>query len=261
MNIIVIDDEVSSLSLFLNRIIDDSSINCQFFKDSVEAIIDFCRSHEVKGAFIDINMRSIRGDKLAMKLLDVLPSIRFVFVTGTNATMEDLPERVRANTLNILYKPIDDLALKSLLLQMDNRELKAEVKTFGDFECFLGKKPIRFSSNKSKELFALLVVERGKSLNMDRAISLLWPDKDITKAKILYRDAVWRLRKTLEDSSFPCVQFSRASLSIKPEMIRCDYYELLDGKDVYYPGEFLSSYDWSFPFESEIDYILSKRKK
>ncbi|MCR5079106.1 MAG: response regulator [Bacilli bacterium] len=260
MNIIVVDDEVSSLSLFLNQVVDDEAVNCRFFRDNPGAILDYCKNHDVKGAFVDINMHNIQGDALAAMLIKENPDMQIVFVTGTNTTMDDLSEEVREHTVEILYKPLDSMALKRRLLLMGNRPVKLSVRTFGAFDCFIDKRPVRFSSNKSKELFALLIVENGKTLSMDRAISMLWPDKDLSKAKILYRDAVWRLRKTLEDANFQCVDFLRASLSLNKDDIQCDYYDLLDGKDVYYTGEFLSSYDWSYPYESEIDYLLEKRK-
>lgn len=48
----------------------------------------------------------------------------------------------------------------------------------------LNDRIVRFSSNKSMELFALLLVYKGKNLSMSDAITQLWPDYDLDKAKI-----------------------------------------------------------------------------
>lgn len=66
---------------------------------------------------------------------------------------------------------------------------------FNTFDCSLNSKVINFLSYKSKELFALLLAYNGKILEMNEAISQLWPNKDIDKSKKLYRNAGWRLKK------------------------------------------------------------------
>ncbi len=132
---------------------------------------------------------------------------------------------------------------------------------FGTFECFIYHQIVLFSSTKSKELFALLLTYHGKSLSMSDAISQLWPDKDIEKSKILYRDAVWRLRRALKDISFNCVTFSKALLILNTKNISCDYWDYLANKNNDYNGEFLKSYDWSIIYQDNLDEIKERRKK
>ncbi len=74
---------------------------------------------------------------------------------------------------------------------------KIKVTCFHTFDCFMNDKLLKFPSKKSKEFFALLIVLHGKSLTMDKAITYLWPDKDLDLAKISYRDVIWKLRKYL----------------------------------------------------------------
>ena len=174
--------------------------------------------------------------------------------------MEDLPKEIVDNVIDIIYKPFTTDIIEKDLRMISKKIPKLEVTMFGSFDCFINNHIVTFSSSKSKELFALLLTLNGKSLTMDQAISYLWPDKDLDKAKILYRDAVWRLRSTLEEIQFPCVDFKRAMLVLNKANIKCDYYDFLDGKkkikeDV---ATFLSSYDWSLDFENEI-YLMSQK--
>ena len=54
------------------------------------------------------------------------------------------------------------------------------------------------------------------------------------------------------------MNFQRALLILDKTNIQCDYWDLLEGKEVNYGGEFLSSYEWSLPFESEINDLIEK---
>ena len=136
-----------------------------------------------------------------------------------------------------------------------------KVTTFGSFDCFINGHLVSFSSSKSKELFALLIILKGKSISMGETIALLWPDKDVEKAKKLYRDAVWRLRETLKDIDFQCVNFGRAQLSVNTKDIDCDYYKYLSSQEIYYGGDFLISYEWSMPYQMELDDISYRREQ
>ncbi len=257
MKILVVDDEVNALHLFLDEVISDTEFEYKFLKDDEEAILNYVKNNQVIGAFLDIKMPNIYGPELAKKLIAINKDIRITFVTGLNFSFNSLPNEIKNNVLGIIYKPINSIELSNYLLKIANIKPVLKVRMFGHFDCFLNNSLVHFSSNKSKELFALLLALNGKSLTMEQAITNLWPDKDIDKAKILYRDAVWRLRSTLQEIGFECVNFQRALLTLNKENIECDYYDLLNGKDVFYNDEFLVPYEWSISFENEIDYLLS----
>ena len=261
MKIIAVDDEFGSLSIFLGEVMDETEVECQFFSGKVDQILSYCQNNDIKAAFLDINMAEISGIDLAKRILAVKPKTKIVFVTGTETTLESLPADIKDHTLGIIYKPLTRIELKNYLAQIENKASVLTVKTFGGFDCFIDGELVSFSSNKSKELFALLIALNGNSLSMNQAISSLWPDKDLERAKKLYRDAVWRLRATLSDIHFECVNFARALLTLDRANIECDYYDFLSGKEVFYGGLFLPSYDWSMDFQNEIDYIIENRKR
>ena len=258
MRIIIVDDEIKALQLFLSQIV-DIDLEYRFFKDDKAAIIDFAKKNELSGAFLDVNMPNINGIELARKLLQIDHSIKIVFVTGTNVKMEQLPEDIANNVIDIIYKPFSTDSIEKALRIISKKKPVLTAKMFGSFDCFINNHIVQFTSSKSKELFALLLALNGKSLTMSQAITYLWPDKDVDKAKILYRDAVWRLRSVLEDISFNCVDFQRALLVLDKSNIKCDYYDFLEGKKKIADESFLSSYDWSLDFENEI-YMISQNR-
>lgn len=258
MKIIVVDDEITALQAFLSEIIGEDGVEYKFFKDSERDIIDYVCENNTDAAFLDIAMPNINGVELARKLIGLNRKIKIVFITGSDIKESDLPTDVAQNTSGFLYKPYDSAVLTRLLSEIRERTRVLKVKAFGSFDCFIDGKIVRFSSAKSKELFALLIAYNGKSLTMSDAISQLWSDMEIEKSKKLYRDAVWRLRKTLSDICFPCVEFQRALLFLDRSDISCDYWDFLSSGKGEYAGEFMKSYDWSVDYLALLDEIGSR---
>ena len=258
MRIIVVDDEINALHVFLNEIIEEQNIDYKFFRNNTAEICRYVAHNTVDAAFLDIKMPETNGIELAEKLIQILPSIKLVFMTGLSVTAAELTPYVRSRTLGFLYKPYssDELIKYLSLIKEEKRVLT--VKMFDTFDCFIGNKRVSFSSSKSKELFALLLSYNGRTLTMNDAISQLWPDGDAEKSKILYRDAVWRLRKVLNDIDIHCIQWGRGALSLDKGMIECDYWDyLITGKGSYH-GEFCKSYDWSVMYLAELDSIRER---
>lgn len=260
MKIVVIDDEMHALQSFLNESI-AYDVEYKFFKDDEEAITEYVAANVVDAVFTDIGMPSVNGLELAEKLIGLRPDITIVFITGMPVTMADLSEKIRKNTLGFLYKPYNTDKLAEFLNTIKKRTPTLNVKMFDGFDCFSDDKLIIFSSAKSKELFALLLTYNGKSLTMGDAINKLWEQSDLEKAKVLYRNAVFRLRKTLSAAGINCVGFERALLTLDKTNICCDYWDYLRTGTGAYRGEFCSNYDWSIEYLPELDEIKKRHNK
>ena len=258
MKIVVVDDEIYALQSFLSEII-DRDVEYKFFKDDEAAVMDYVSKNRVDAVFSDIGMPSVNGLDLAEKLIALCPDIAIVFITGMPITTEDLSEKVKANTLGFLYKPYNADKLSEFLNIIKKRTPILSVKTFDGFDCFADGKLVMFSSAKSKELFALLIAYNGNSLTMADAIDHLWQNSDVEKAKVLYRNAVFRLRKTLLDVGVKCINFGRALLTLDKTHITCDYWDYLQFGIGAYRGEFCKSYDWSLEYLPELDRISEKK--
>ncbi len=258
MKVIAIDDEISSLQIFLKEIVAIDNLECKFFKDDPQNILEYVKNNDVCSAFIDINMPKINGIELAKKLISIVDDIKIVFVTGISLTKSDLPPSIQNKVLGFIYKPYSYNEVKYYVDLLSDNYTTMEIKMFGGFDCFVNKEIVRFSSAKSKELFALLITYNGRALEMNDAISQLWPDAPLDNAKKLYRDAVWRLRKALNEYNFNCVIFSRAQLLLNKARLRCDYWDYLATGKGNYNGYFCKSYDWSIDYLAELDDIKNK---
>ena len=253
MKIIIADDESSALHVFLDEIVGLEDIEYKFFRGGGEAVCAYVKENKTDAAFLDMKMPDINGIELAQKLIAINNTNKIVFITGLTLTEKELPPDVKEHTLGIMYKPYDSSELINYINIIADVTPTLTVTTFDTFDCKLNGRAVEFSSAKSKELFALLIVYNGKPLTMADAISQLWPDHDVEKAKILYRDAVWRLRKALQKVNFNCVIFSRGELALVKDNIACDYWDVSEGKKPISGADFLKNYDWSLQYIAGLD--------
>lgn len=248
MNIIVIDDEKAPLLTFAGHLLDNASVTANLFTTQVEEALEFAATHDVAAVFLDIVMPKISGIDLAEKFIAICPDIKIVFITGYAQNIEEIRARIGENLYDFCYKPYDAVRLNSILAGIVNEAgSTVTFRTFSHFDCFIGDRPVDFTRAKSKELLALLVDRRGGTVTMEEAIACLWPEKQVELAKKLYRDAVCRLRLTLQKYHIAhLIDVRRARLALKTRYCACDLWDFLDGREgVKFTGEYLRPYEWS----------------
>ena len=144
---------------------------------------------------------------------------------------------------------------KSNLLDVDRSGKKAGkhhvyVRCFGYFDIFIDGAPLHFTSQKEKELLALLIDRRGGTLSTDEAVTYLWEDRDFdSNTKANYRKVAMRLKNTLEEAGIEEILINNHGVrSINTELITCDYYEYMKGNPDYtslFLGNYMANYSWA----------------
>lgn len=77
-----------------------------------------------------------------------------------------------------------------------------EIRLLGKFEIRLDDQPIEVSSRPARLLLAYLVLTRAVNHPRDRLAGVLWPDSSETNARKNLRQALWHLRKAIDDTYF-----------------------------------------------------------
>lgn len=249
MVIFVVDDEANALEYLVDKIqkVEPDAEICQF-NDSM-AVLEAAKTKTFDVIFMDIEMPKLKGVDLAKKLKKLNPKCNIVFVTGYSEYMGDA---FALDASGYLLKPATKDQVRHAL---DNLRYSIVVpngpditaQCFGDFDIFYKGKPIKFKYNKAKEVLAFLIDRRGATCTNNAVIAALWEDDDDHSS--YFRAVLKDLHDTFEGlgvSGF--INRQRAGTSIDVNMMRCDYYDYINGKIEginAYKGEYMSQYEWA----------------
>ena len=267
MTVVAVDDEEISL-MCLEAVLDSmEDVDKVLTFSNAEDTIDYFKTGKADAAFLDIQLYlsggTLNGLMLAAKIKELCPECHVVFVTSCP---EYAVDAFKLHVSGYIVKPVTREAARKELdyIIMEKRaasnargfveekeeEPKVRVQCFGNFEVFWKNKPIIFQLSKAKELFAYLVHRKGASVSMAELAAVLFEDKeDGLSVQSQIRNLVASMRKTF--SSLGCPDLfnkSRGYISIKTDLIDCDYYSFMNGdSDAIneYSGEYMAQYSWA----------------
>lgn len=256
MNILALDDEelmLWALTDSLEKVFNENDI-IKGFEESEDAIgfVKSLGNKPLDYAFLDIRLRGSNGIDVAKEIKKLKPKTKILFCTAYSDRAIDA---FGVNAVGYLLKPITPEKIRNSLEQLSlmfsnigdiPTEKKVEIKTFGNFDVFVDKKPIHWKRLKAKELLALLVDKKGASVtNVEIAITL-WEDDNKVKS---VPTIISSLRHTLKDYGVEDILIrSRNNTAIDTTKVLCDVYEFYDGKATalnLYQGEYMANYSWA----------------
>lgn len=267
MLIFAIDDEPKSLSI-LHKAIAEAAPQAQImdFPLGTEAV----RAIETRGlypevVFSDIEMPELDGLALAVKLKQVSPDSKIVFVT---AYSEYAVDAIRHRISGYILKPIQKSRiieeLEYVAPAKNSAQEKLTVRCFGQFDVFWKGSPLMFGRKQTKELLAYLIDRQGHSVSRAGIFAALWEDAQYDRARQKYLDVVIRsLRQTLaEHGASEILELKQGMLRIRPEMLSCDLFRFFQGEAAAidaYRGEYMSAYPWASMTEATLVQISQSR--
>ena len=138
-----------------------------------------------------------------------------------------------------------------------------EAKTFGNFTLMYENKVVKFSRTKSDELLGYLIYKKGSSVKTKELISVLWGEHaDSARYGSSVRNLIVDIKHTLGElqiQNFFIAEYN--NFRINPEVIKCDYYDFLNGEKPAiqsFSGEFMSQYSWA---EDAVAFLEQKALK
>ncbi len=262
MNILTVDDDKKSLnkiSGFLKELVPDSTcVEC----DSSLAALAQAREEEFDVAFLDINMPELSGTDLGEYLIELNPFINIIYLTEHR---EYGYEAMKQHASGYLLKPASTQEIKKELDSLRYPELRKKYKrvfaqTFGNFELFVDGEPVTFKYNRTKEIVAVLVNNRGALTTNGEIIASLWEDDGDPEKKLSY---LCNLRQDLQNTLKKykldgIILKQRGSMAIAKDKIECDLFEWLEKKKeskYQYTGDYMNQYSWPEYFHAELDDI------
>ena len=252
MNIIVVDDEPLVLEGEINmirRCAPQAEITGFI---SPKKALEYAAETPVDVAFLDIQMREMRGVELGRRLKLLRPELNIIFATAYD---HYYAEAMNLHASGYILKPIKEESVLRELGDLRNPVASEPassagrlfVRAFGDFEVFCNDAPVLFRYQKTKEMFAYLIDRRGAIVESETLITVLWGGED--DRSNFFKQIRKDLKDTLEQLGCGDILIRRrGSIGLLTQNISCDYFDWLKGLPSgvnAYHGEYMRQYDWA----------------
>jgi len=258
MKIVCVDDEIIMLAR-LTESIKEIYPDVEIFEFNNSVGVEECvLHHDIKCAFLDINLPGKTGIEIAKRIKILSPTTNIIFCTGYD---EYTMDAINLHASGYLLKPINSTKIQSAMQNLiypiiDNQDKKLRVNCFGVFKVYYNSKPVRFKYTKTEEMFALLIDKKGQLIKPTEIDVTLFDDDESHTSYVsnLRTDLI----STLEEiGASDVLEISWGKIGVKKDLISCDYYDWLDGKAEginSFNGEYMSQYEWA-------EYTLNKIAK
>lgn len=212
MRVLLIDDEKLALDMLeslLNKI--DGIEVAGRYQDPESALQNMKNLH-VDIIFLDINMGSTHGIKIAEQITAELDTVEIIFVTAYPQFALDAFE---VDAMDYLLKPVNFNRLNKAILKARKRIEKNKFNhastvqpreslhayTMSKFRLIdFQHNLVKWRTKKVKELFVYLWHNRDNPVHKAKIIEELWPNMDASKAMVLLHTTIYQLRKTLKET-------------------------------------------------------------
>jgi len=203
---VIIDDErhaIKEIKFYLKEYREISVVAS--FVDPLEAL-EKLPELRPELVFLDIQMPQLMGIDAGSSILDMLPDTEIVFVTAHD---QYAMEAFEMNAISYILKPIGrerfENAMKKVIKRIQkttpvkaNKRLKIEC--FGLFKiAWEHEEPLRWRTDKTKEVFAYLLMKDGKMVERDQIIEDVFCGIEMDKAVKQLHNAIYYIRKSLQE--------------------------------------------------------------
>lgn len=203
IKVVLIDDEKPALIELEYLLRDYQQIEIAGMFTEVQAAIKQIPGINPDIVFLDISMPDVMGMDAAFMISEICPSTKIVFVT---AYPEFAVDAFEIYALDYIVKPAVKRRLDITIGRYSKEEAKARTTTslkiscFGEFSiAWENCEPIKWRTEKTKELFAFLLHNRNREVSKEEIIDALWPESEIEKSVQQLYSAIYYIKKTLID--------------------------------------------------------------
>ncbi|MCT6923281.1 MULTISPECIES: response regulator [Bacillales] len=211
MKVLIVDDEPIMLLTMKRMLASIDGIELVGSFQQINEALAFLQQHEADIAFLDIEIAEDNGIELARNLRANNANLDIVFTTAhANYAMQAYD----VYPLDYMLKPVSKSRLNQTIARAMSKRRTAsttenavqnrlKVQTFGCLEVSSTQYgEVKWRSKKNKELFAYLLMKRGKSVAKMRLIEDVFPEMPVKNAETYLHTAVYQLRAVLKDHGF-----------------------------------------------------------
>ena len=253
MKILIVDDEAYLRDEVKDALERVAPSNEYSEAEDFDGAVKLLRDSRFDIAFLDIHLQGKSGLDIARRAKQLSPQTNLVMVT---AYSEYALDAFKLFVSGYLLKPFSDDDLRAVLEHLRTpisppAHTPLEVRCFGNFDVFVGGKPMSFKRSKEKELLAYLIGLKGASASKNEICAAIF-DETVTsdRATTYFRQVFASLKKDLKHHGFEevLIHDHNNAYAVDVARISCDYYDYLTGKadgQNAYQGEFMNQYSWA----------------
>ena len=253
------EDNLSKIREILTRLFPDAELLC--FRNAPLALAA-ARKGEIDVAFLEAEMPELSGLDLGLYLKELYPLVNLIYMSDSK---DYSFEAISLRASGYMLKPVgqDQVALEMSELRHPEEQKKHKrvfAQTFGNFELFVDGKTVQFKYNRTKEIVAILINNRGAQTTNGEIIANLWEDDGDPEKKASYLGSLRQvLQNTLKKLRVnDIIVKQRGSMAIAVDKIECDLFDWLEKKKeskYSYTGDYMNQYSWPEFFHAELDEI------
>lgn len=209
MKVILVDDEPVMHLIMRKMLVKHPELQVTGAFTDTHAAAEFLSGNaDVELAFVDISMPGDSGLAFAAKLDEAGCKTQIVFVTSHK---DYALEAYELSVLDYLVKPVTQERLERTIHRVlasrkavrtpqteDRGTCRVTIATLGDFFVRNEKGRVKWISSKSAELFAYLLLNRGRRISRSRLVSDIFAGMTSVNAEQYLNTTVYQLRKSLE---------------------------------------------------------------
>lgn len=264
MRVIYVDDEQPALDNFKFTVAGFAEISrLEMFQDG-QAALEYVKNNPVDAAFLDMEMPGLHGLGLALKLREVRPEIKVVFVTAYSQYAMDA---WGVDATGYVLKPYVAADVKKELVKCMYRPVpvqKVVIQTIPTLAVAVNGEALHIGGGKTLELLALLVDRADRGITSGEGIACLWPDRpNDANTQSLFRMTFKRLVAALEKAGVGQIVETRENRRfLRADQVDCDLYRVLSGDKqvaLKYDGQYLREYAWAEDRNSQLYRMLMDR--
>ncbi len=252
MQTILVDDERWGLERFEIECANMPEIEVIGKFQNAEDARLLAQEQRVDLALLDIQMPKMNGMDLSDELRELYPDIIIIFASAYEQYFKEAMKNRKADYF--LLKPYTGQEVLEVLerarLLSARQKKRVRINTFGSFEIYIDDIPVGFTSEKAKELLAILVDHAGEPVGSETAFGTMWPNLPFNHTEAgRYRKALSKLQHTLMDAGIENIlAYFPHARAIRKDMVECDYFDLLaetpQGVKAY-NGNYMTQYSWA----------------
>lgn len=218
MKVLIVDDEPGMLLTMKRLLANMEGVELVGSFQNAAGVLDFVQDRDVDLAFLDIKIATDDGLELARRLRLVRVDLDIVFTTSHS---DFAMEAYDVYPLDYMVKPISRKRLAQTITRAASRrsapsdqaepsdqadDLRLNRLTVRGLGCFDASSKqagaVKWISKKSMELFAYLLVNRGRNVTKSRILEDIFPEMPLKNAEMYLNTAVYQLRKALSLHGF-----------------------------------------------------------